>query len=685
MHPILFKIGNITLYTYGLFVGLGFLAAVMLAGRRASKQGIAQEEITDLFFVVLVSSLVGARVLYIILNFEEFSSDILAIFRIWNGGLVFYGGFIAALLSSLIYVRIKGMPVWRTADIIAPAIALGHAIGRVGCFFAGCCYGHSCDLPWSVTFKDPDSLAPLHIALHPTQLYSVLSNLLLFIILVVVDKKKKFEGFTFWLYIFLYGIFRAFIEIFRGDPRGDFVLDYLSVSQGIGLLMSLVGLCMLIYLFKSGFTSNITSNNNTGKKNMPEVKHNDLQNFINTLKNSKVPQVFFLWGEEFICRKIFDTIIDFLLPAKHKDIGYELLEGDDAIIPAMIERLSTYSIFQDRRVVAVKNAPVFPAPGISSPPGFKSEDIDQLNQFISKGFPDNHFLVLTSPNADRRRLLFNTFKEKGLAVDCSVPKGNRKVDQTEKTELLRLTMKDILDRSGKGIEGYAFNRLSEMTGFDPATFADNLERLVAFTGDRNMITASDVQSVIKRTKKDAIFELNNAVSDRNIDQAIFYFKSLCDSGFYHLQLLSALVNHFRKILVIKQFVVTQKAKGNNCWQAANNNYNLFTRNTMPHVVKADEELVRTLNEWENDLAPVNSDGDEPKKQKKISTDLIIAPNPKNTFPVFQMFLKSDRFSLDEIVSIFTELAELDYQLKSSSDNDPLILLEALILRICIQN
>ncbi len=261
MYPILFKIGNITLYTYGLFVGLGFLTAVWYAGRQARKNKIPPEIITDLFFVILLSSLAGARLFYVLLNFSMFKPDLLSIFKIWKGGLVFYGGFVCALGAAVIFARIKNLPLWKTADIIAPAIALGHAVGRMGCFFAGCCYGRQCDLPWAVTFHNPDSLAPLNVQLHPTQLYSVLSNLLIFLILLLLDKgimlKKgpgeqkvpgHFPGMIFWVYIFLYGIFRSFLEMFRGDDRGHFLVDFLSVSQGIGIFMSFFALFMLVYL-----------------------------------------------------------------------------------------------------------------------------------------------------------------------------------------------------------------------------------------------------------------------------------------------------------------------------------------------------------------------------------------------------------------------------------------------------
>ncbi len=251
MHPVLFNIGKMTLYTYGLFVGLGFMAAIWFAGKKAKHNNISPDDVTDLFFTILLSSLIGARILYVLLNFPVFIEDPISIFKIWNGGLVFYGGFICALISGFIFVKKKKLALWQTADILAPAIALGHAVGRIGCLFAGCCYGAQCDLPWAITFKNTDSLAPLGVPLHPTQVYSVISNLLIFGILVWLDKHKKFQGMIFWSYILLYGLFRSFIEIFRGDVRGHFIVEFFSVSQGIGLLMAFCGACMLFYLSRN--------------------------------------------------------------------------------------------------------------------------------------------------------------------------------------------------------------------------------------------------------------------------------------------------------------------------------------------------------------------------------------------------------------------------------------------------
>lgn len=252
MYPILLKIGKLSLYTYGLFVALGFVTGILVARHEAKRLREDQDKIMDLCFYVLIAAIVGSRLFYVFTNFNMFISDPLEIFRIWNGGLVFYGGFVVALITAIVYVKRKGMSLFKTSDIMAPALAIGHAIGRIGCFFAGCCYGKSCDLPWAVTFTNPDSLAPVNIPLHPTQLYAAAANLIIFIFVWVLRNKKKFDGQIFWIYVLLYGVARSVIEIFRGDFRGDLVFGTLSISQTIGGSMVLLSVMMLIVLGKKG-------------------------------------------------------------------------------------------------------------------------------------------------------------------------------------------------------------------------------------------------------------------------------------------------------------------------------------------------------------------------------------------------------------------------------------------------
>ncbi|HBT88572.1 MULTISPECIES: prolipoprotein diacylglyceryl transferase [Desulfobacter] len=251
MHPILLQAGGLKLYTYGLFVALGFITAIWFTKRNAKFYGVPDQMVSDLFFTILFSALAGARILYVLINFNDYRDNLLDIFKIWNGGLVFFGGFIGGALGTIIFLRIKKMDIWKTADVLAPGLALGHSVGRFGCLFAGCCYGKSCTLPIALTFTNPDSLAPLNTPLHPTQLYMIASNFVLFLILLAIQRRKRFNGMVFLSYILLYSLFRSIIEFFRGDFRGNFFFDFLSLSQGIGLLISFIALIFMIIKLRS--------------------------------------------------------------------------------------------------------------------------------------------------------------------------------------------------------------------------------------------------------------------------------------------------------------------------------------------------------------------------------------------------------------------------------------------------
>ncbi len=248
MYPVLFRIGPFTLHTYGVFIAMAFLSAIALALREARREGEDANKILDLCFYMLVAAIVGSRILYVLINWSAFRHDPFEIVRIWHGGLVFYGGFIGALLTALWYMRRKGLPLLKTADIMAPSIAFGLFVGRIGCFFAGCCYGKTCDLPWAVIFTHPESLAPKGVPLHPTQLYSSLNGLFIFFVLVGIRRIKGFEGQIFWTYVLLYGVTRSIIEHFRGDERGMFVEGMFSTSQLIGLIMAVIAIAMMIML-----------------------------------------------------------------------------------------------------------------------------------------------------------------------------------------------------------------------------------------------------------------------------------------------------------------------------------------------------------------------------------------------------------------------------------------------------
>ena len=246
MYPTLINLGIFSIHTYGLFIAIGFLAGTLLARREALRTGLNPDTITDLTFYLLIAAIVGSRLFYVFTAPEAFFKNPLEIFKIWKGGLVFFGGFIAALATALIFMKKYSLPIWQTCDLLAPSLALGHFFGRLGCFFAGCCYGKQCDLPWAVSFNHPDSLAPIGVLLHPTQLYSSMSNLMIFGILWFWRSRKTFDGQIFWIYILLYGTLRSLIEQLRDDFRGAAVFDVLSVSQAIGLFLAITAFIMLI-------------------------------------------------------------------------------------------------------------------------------------------------------------------------------------------------------------------------------------------------------------------------------------------------------------------------------------------------------------------------------------------------------------------------------------------------------
>jgi phosphatidylglycerol:prolipoprotein diacylglycerol transferase len=256
MHPVLFRIGPLTLHTYGVFVASAFFLAITLALHQAKAQGLDQERMLDLAFYVTLSAILGARILFIIVEYPYFLEHPLRIFKIWEGGLVFYGGLILAVVVAVLYMRKHGLPVLKVGDIVAPSLAIAQAVGRLGCLSAGCCYGKETSLPWGIVFRDPNSLVPLDklgIPLQPTQLYSSISNLLLFLLLFRMSKRKRFDGQVLLMYGILYPILRSIIEFYRGDPRGAIIGGMVSTSQIISLGVFAVSLWLYYKFRKKSF------------------------------------------------------------------------------------------------------------------------------------------------------------------------------------------------------------------------------------------------------------------------------------------------------------------------------------------------------------------------------------------------------------------------------------------------
>jgi phosphatidylglycerol:prolipoprotein diacylglycerol transferase len=251
VYPQLFELGPFTVYTYGVLLAASYLLGLRLAMWRAKKWGLDSSRVLDLGIYIIIAALVGAKLMLLVVDYNQLPTTLADWLSLARSAGVFYGGLILAVVVAFWYIARHGMPFWRTCDVFAPAIALGHITGRLGCLAAGCCYGKPTDVSWAITFTNPLAATnvgtPLGIPLHPTQLYEAGAELLILCFLLATERKgRPFAGRTFWAYMLLYAVSRYVIEIYRGDPRGT--LFGVSTSQFISLVLAPLSLAMLFYL-----------------------------------------------------------------------------------------------------------------------------------------------------------------------------------------------------------------------------------------------------------------------------------------------------------------------------------------------------------------------------------------------------------------------------------------------------
>jgi phosphatidylglycerol:prolipoprotein diacylglycerol transferase len=251
MHPILFEIGRFPVYTYGVLLAAAYLLGLQFALMRARTRNLDPNRVMDLGIWIIISALVGAKLLLLVVDFDRYRANPGELFDLFRSGGVFYGGLIAAVVVALWYLRLHRMPMWTVTDVFAPGIALGHVIGRLGCLFAGCCFGRPTDVAWAITFHNnyaaQNAGTPLDVPLHPTQLYEAGAELLILLFLLATERRgRTFPGRTFWSYMFLYGVSRFIIEFYRGDPRGT--IGMLSTSQFLSVIIVPLSIVMLVVL-----------------------------------------------------------------------------------------------------------------------------------------------------------------------------------------------------------------------------------------------------------------------------------------------------------------------------------------------------------------------------------------------------------------------------------------------------
>ena len=254
MYPELIRIGNFPINTYGVFLAIAFLCAILISVRLAERDGLPRQKIYDLSLWLLLAGLVGSKILMLFVEpeYRENPLNLISLDFLRSGG-VWYGGLLGAVGAGYLLMKRYQLPWWKTADAFAPGIALGNFFGRQGCFAAGCCWGEPTTLPWGVKFTELGHQitgVPTDVPLHPTQLYESFAMLLVFFFLFWLHKRKRFSGQVILAYAVLYSIIRFAIEFVRGDPRGDILglttLTGLSTSQMISIVIGISALIALI-------------------------------------------------------------------------------------------------------------------------------------------------------------------------------------------------------------------------------------------------------------------------------------------------------------------------------------------------------------------------------------------------------------------------------------------------------
>jgi len=258
MHPILFEIGPLTVRTYGLLLAVSFIAGILLALRRSRARGLNQNQMINMSLLIMLAGIVGARIMYVIPHWNEFSAnplDIISPFQssgsIGLTGLTTYGGFIAAVLVSILYLRVNRLSIWKACDAFAPSIALGIGVSRVGCFMNGCCFGLPTESALGVVFPAFSAAGSFYpdVALHPAQLYNAVLGFGLFGLLMWLDRKPRYDGFLFAVLLIAEPITRFFVDLFRyyesSMTLGSLGGVALSVNQGISIVLIGLGLLLL--------------------------------------------------------------------------------------------------------------------------------------------------------------------------------------------------------------------------------------------------------------------------------------------------------------------------------------------------------------------------------------------------------------------------------------------------------
>ncbi len=406
---------------------------------------------------------------------------------------------------------------------------------------------------------------------------------------------------------------------------------------------------------------------------MALISHQHLTAFLEQHPVSSLPPLVLICGESFLLDTAFDKVSSTILQDSPREFCTETVDGSSVPMGEIIEQLTTFSFMGGSKLVVVKDAPLFSTVR-GKEISYSPEEIQRLTNLSWETVPEQHFLIFLSKEMDRRKKNFKLLEPVALVVDCTIPAGSLKSDQEAQEKIVRSIVDQLTSQANKTMEQRALQELTERIGHDPQAIAGNLEKLILFTGDRSVITHEDVLTIVKREKKDPIFRFTNAVLDRNADKALFYLSSLLADQFHPLQILKSLENQIRKLLLAKYFLTNPEnpAKDSGMERMS---YNEFTRKMGSAIAERDKAAKNFFAE-----SPAS-----PKKTKANTkapgSDLLLAPNPKSLYPVFQVFQKSGNFTRSELETAMGELADMDYQFKTSAIS-PVMVMEHFIVTLC---
>ncbi|MFW6081598.1 MAG: DNA polymerase III subunit delta [Desulfosalsimonas sp.] len=391
---------------------------------------------------------------------------------------------------------------------------------------------------------------------------------------------------------------------------------------------------------------------------MAEISYTDTESHVTSCRKSGFDRLYLVYGDAYLRRVATGMVVKELLPDPElRSVYTEIVEASESGGAGdAAERAGTYSFFSGPKVV------VFKAGDLSKQ---SKSDAEILKSAINRGFPKNHHLVIEADRVDKRTGLYKVIKAGGTIVDCSMPSGAKKAERDAQRRILMQLAKQTLAPHGKSLDQKAFEKICDLTGPDPGSFVAAVDKLALFAQDRSRITKDDAGAVIEQSREDPVYMFTGAIAEKNADLALYYLDSLLATGFHYVQLLTAMANQIRRLSAVKGFVSGRQGR---LWEPGMQ-FERFKKQVMPAVAEHDKAVAGFAEKIRENL------------QVGTSTEMVLAKNPNNPYPVYQNFVQADRFSQEEVDKAMDALHRADLKLKSTGPS-PRSVLEAAILEIC---